>query len=320
MAKPSLAPSDRASDPASSTRAAAVQSLVSQQEATLNHVVGRVEQFRRAEQELLKEKTALVEQVETLSHQVGVNEARIAESIQQATTAQAELATKSAEMRGMQEQWDETQKALTEKHGLVLQKYAQKKQAVHAANDETAKQASRADGIAAKMAGFEKTVKVLTGQKEEDEAKHTQLVRELEQVQRTLDAHAEQGLSKDKEWQTRHEDHRKQAGEKEVALMRKQAEMEKALAAHAEEKKNLQTALSRAETELGRLRDAKPSAGAESGASEEVHLRMMRRLDRENKKYNAAVVEKTMQVRFPLCFTVFHCVLLYFSLIFTVFH
>jgi hypothetical protein len=212
-----------------SGRSATVKSLVSQQEATLNHVVDRVEAFRRAEQDLLKEKAALNDRVQSLSEQVGVDEARILEVQQQATTAQTELAHKTAEYTALQAEWDETQRALTEKHGLVLQKYAQKKQALHSANEETAKHASRADEVGAKLAGLERTVKVLEGQKQEDEQKYKELVAEIEQRQRTLDAHAERGLSKDKEWQSRYEAHRKEAGEKEVMLLRKHSEMEKAM-------------------------------------------------------------------------------------------
>lgn len=212
-----------------SGRSATVKSLVSQQEATLNHVVDRVEAFRRAEQELLKEKSALAEQVQSLSEQVGADEAKILEAQQQTKAAQSELATKAAEYTALQAEWEETQRALTEKHGTVLQKYAHKKQALHAANEDAAKHAARADALGAKLAGLERTVKVLEGQKEEDAQKYKELVVDLEQRQRTLDAHAARGLSRDKEWQSRHDTQRQEAGQKEAMLLRKQADMEKAL-------------------------------------------------------------------------------------------
>ena len=180
------------------------------------HVVDRVEAFRRAEQELLKEKSTLAEQVQSLSEQAGVDEARILEAQQQAKAAQTELANKAAEFAAAQAEWDDTQRAVTEKHGSVLQKYAQKKQALHVANEEAAKHAARADELAAKLAGLERSVKVLEGQKEEDAQKYKALVAEVEQRQRTLDVHATRGLSKDKEWQLRHETLRKEAEQREA--------------------------------------------------------------------------------------------------------
>ena len=52
----------------------------------------------------------------------------------------------------------------------------------------------------------------------------------------------------------------------------------------------LQRALSEAEAELKRLREAV------GGASSDAQLRMLQRMDRENKAYNASVVQKTVEV------------------------
>lgn len=311
-----------------SGRSATVKSLVSQQEATLSHVVDRVEAFRRAEQELLKEKTTLVDQVQSLSEQVGADEARIVEAQQQTKAAQTELANKAAEFAAAQAEWDDTQRAVTEKHGSVLQKYAQKKQALHAANEEAAKHAARADELAAKLAGLERSVKVLEGQKEEDAQKYKDLVVEVEQRQRTLDVHATRGLSKDKEWQSRHETLRKEAEQREAMLLRKQGELQKALEvrtlflqayfqqfayslytfciaddkrvggqAEQHEHQRLSTVLSQAEAEVNRLRaECNKLSEAAGGASSEAQLRMLQRMDRENKAYNASVVQKTVEV------------------------
>ena len=225
---------------------------------------------------MLKEKAELAEQIANLSEQVGADEAKLLEATEKATAAQKQLATKEGEFIALQAEWEDTQRALTEKHGTVLQKHAQKKQALHAANEEAAKHAVRADELGARLAGLERTVKVLEGQKEEDAQKYKELVAEVEQRQRTLDAHSTRGLSKDKEWQSQQETLRKEAEQREATLLRKQGE--------------LQSALSEAEAELKRLREA---AG---GASSDAQLRMLQRMDRENKAYNASVVQKTVEV------------------------
>ena len=140
------------------------------------------------------------------------------EATEKATAAQKQLATKEGEFIALQAEWEDTQRALTEKHGTVLQKHAQKKQALHAANEEAAKHAVRADELGARLAGLERTVKVLEGQKEEDAQKYKELVAEVEQRQRTLDAHSTRGLSKDKEWQSQQETLRKEAEQREATL------------------------------------------------------------------------------------------------------
>ena len=69
------------------------------------------------------------------------------------------------------------------------------------------------------------------------------------------------------------------------------------------EQQRLSAALSRAEAELERLREEiakqpaqSAGAAASSSSSDAAQMRMLQRLDRENKKYNASVVQKTMEV------------------------
>ena len=286
-----LSASSAASNPPSARAQSgnAIQSLVSQQEQTLSHVVGRVEQFRRAEQELLKEKEGLRQQVSDLSSQVGTEEAKRVEAQQKALAVQKELADKTVSFDSARAEWDATKTALTEKHNAVLQKYAQKKKDLQTATAEASQHRQRADEATAKLATLERGVKVLEGQKDEEDQKYKSLVAELEQRQLTLDAATARTAALEKEFQERLAAQRQEAGQKEVGQLRRIGEAERALATAQEEQRRLATALATAEQELAKLKAQPP-------VTDETQLKMLRRIDRENKKHNAAVVNKTMQV------------------------
>ena len=68
------------------------------------------------------------------------------------------------------------------KHNAVLQKYAQKKKDLQTATAEASQHRQRADEATAKLATLERGVKVLEGQKDEEDQKYKSLVAELERL------------------------------------------------------------------------------------------------------------------------------------------
>jgi len=165
-----------------------MQTIHQQQEAALNNVVSRVEQFRAAEQELMSENEGLQAQVAHLQKQ---NEQLSTENENQAEDLRTQLAQATASFDTAKADWQNTLRSMTEKHATVLEKYAHKKGEYKQLLSKGEKATETLAASEAKAAELSRRVAVLEGRAEEDAQKYALLVSELEQKQLELNVHVQ---------------------------------------------------------------------------------------------------------------------------------